>query len=283
MAVARLSAIAGFIGTSNVEAARRFALEPSGTMAHSYVEAFETEKQAFRAFAEDLPERTTFLVDTYDTLRGVATAIEVIEELGLARRPGARLGIRLDSGDLASLARQSRRLLDAAGLEEVRILVSGSLDEHDLDRLRRDGAAIDAAGVGTRMGVSADAPYLDSAYKLVAYRERPVLKLSPGKVTLPGAKQVWREGTPERDTLCLRDEPGVAGAEPLLVSVMRDGRRVGPVDTIAAARRRLEADLDGLGASARDIDAPVAPVLTVSERLAALAAELTARLETAGR
>ena len=134
MAVARVSAIAGFGATSNVEAARRFGLEAAGTMAHSYIEAFPTEAKAFRAFAEDLPGRTTFLVDTYDTRAGVEAAIGVIRQLGLS----GPLGVRLDSGDLARLARETREQLDGAGLPDVRIFVSGGLDEYDLERFRMD-------------------------------------------------------------------------------------------------------------------------------------------------
>src|SRR3990170_9130694 len=177
MAVARATAMVGFSATSNVEAGRRFGLPVAGTMAHSYIESFPTEKDAFVAFATDFPTRTTFLVDTYDTLNGVRTAIEVIRELGLADH----LGIRLDSGDLGQLARQSRRVLDEAGMEHVRIFASGGLDEMDVDRLARAGAPIDAFGVGTRVGVSADAPFVDSVYKLVEYDGRPGLKLSAGK------------------------------------------------------------------------------------------------------
>ncbi|MGA8922233.1 MAG: nicotinate phosphoribosyltransferase, partial [Candidatus Dormiibacterota bacterium] len=127
--VARLSAMVGFGATSNVEAARRFGLLAAGTMAHSYVEAFSSQADAFRAFAQDFPGRATFLVDTYDTIAGVKDAIAVIKELGLA----GGLGIRLDSGNLDDLARLSRRLLDRAGLPHVRILASGGLDELEID------------------------------------------------------------------------------------------------------------------------------------------------------
>ena len=274
MAVARLSAIAGFTGTSNVEAARLFGLQAAGTMAHSYIEAFGDEASAFRAFAQDLPGRTTFLVDTYDSLRGVEAAIGVIREMGLTRS----LAVRLDSGDLAALAVQTRRLLDAAGLAQVRIFVSGGLDEHDLERMRMAGAPIDAAGIGTRLGVSADAPTLDSAYKLVAYDGRPVLKLSPGKATLPGAKQVWRRLPIEEDLLCGRDEPGSPALEPLLVPVMRGGVRTGQPDTIELARERLRHDLAGLPAEARDLHEPLPPRVRVSAPLRALAATLTNNL-----
>ena len=274
MAVARLSAIAGFTGTSNVEAARRYGLQAAGTMAHSYIEAFPDEASAFRAFATDLPGRTTFLVDTYDTLAGVEAAIGVIRELGLTRS----LAVRLDSGDLADLARQTRSLLDAAGLPQVRIFVSGGLDEHDLERMRLEAVPVDAAGVGTRLGVSADAPSLDSAYKLVAYDGRPVLKLSAGKATLPGPKQVWRPMPFTEDLLACRDEPGSAGYEPLLLPVMRGGARTGPPDTIAAARARLEHDLAALPAAARDLHEPVPPRVRVSDPLRELASALTDEL-----
>ena len=148
LAVARLSAMAGFVATSDVEAARRFGLRAAGTMAHSYVEAFPTEAEAFRAFASDWPERTTFLVDTYDTHQGVETAIRVIRELGLA----GSTGIRIDSGDLAAEARHARQLLDEAGLPDVRIIVSGGLDEYDLERFVREAAPIDSRRGGHSHG-----------------------------------------------------------------------------------------------------------------------------------
>lgn len=189
MAVARLSAMAGFAATSNVEAARRYGLQPAGTMAHSYIEAFACEADAFRAYAQDRPAARTFLVDTYDTLDGVRTAIDVIRELGSA----GPLAVRLDSGDIAVLARQTRRLLDEAGLAHVEIFASGGLDEYDLERLRRDGVPVDAAGVGTKLGVSADAPYLDSAYKLVAYGDRPAVPvLADALVPLVPTRYAWR-------------------------------------------------------------------------------------------
>jgi nicotinate phosphoribosyltransferase len=273
MAVARLSAIAGFVATSNVEAARRFDLRAAGTMAHSYVEAFPTEADAFRAFAQDLPDRTTFLVDTYDTLPGVAKAIDVIRELGL----GGSLGVRLDSGDLVSLARSARRLLDDAGMPNVRIFASGGIDEYDLERFVAQEAPIDAVGVGTKLGVSADAPYLDSVYKLVAYEGRPVVKLSAGKATLPGAKQVWRRRPIDHDVLAGRDETGPEGAEPLLEPVMRHGARVAPPEPIEAARARLARDLEALPAEARRLRQPSAPGVRVSE-LSDMTRELTDRL-----
>ncbi len=278
MAVARVSALAGFVATSNVEAARRYGLRAAGTMAHSYVEAFPSERQAFRAFAADSPGPITFLVDTYDTLGGVEAAIATIRELDL----GPPLGIRLDSGDLVDLARRARRALDEAGLGEVRIFVSGGLDEHDLERMAREGAPVDAAGVGTRMGVSADAPYLDSAYKLVQYGDRPALKLSAGKATLPGPKQVWRGERVAGDLLATRSEAGPVGTEPLLVPVMAGGTRLSPPETLDAGRRRLERDLAALPPEALDLRRPVAPQVRVSDALGALTAEVTAALRRPG-
>ncbi|MFD2081612.1 nicotinate phosphoribosyltransferase [Actinopolymorpha cephalotaxi] len=272
MVVARLSSIAGFAATSNVEAARRYGLPAAGTMAHSYVEAFPREADAFRAFAEDLPGPVTFLVDTYDTLAGVRTAVRVVKDMTLDRP----LAVRLDSGDLVALAREARQILDEAGLRKVRIFVSGGLDEYDLERFVLERAPIDAAGVGTRMGVSADAPSLDSAYKLVAFGGRPVCKLSPGKATLPGAKQVWRHLPIEQDVLALREEAGPDGFEPVLVEVMRNGRRLGGGDTIAAARERCARDVAALPPDARRIRGPSSPRMRVSEGLAALTTQ-TAR------
>ena len=237
MAVARCTAMVGFVATSNVEAARVYGLRAAGTMAHSYIQSFPTESDAFRAFAKDLPTRTTFLVDTYDTLNGVRTAIDVIRGLGLEDH----LGIRIDSGDLAELSREARKILDDAGLPHVRIFASGGLDEMDVDALVRAGAPIDAFGIGTRMGVAADAPYLDSAYKLVEYDGRPMLKLSAAKASAPGRKQVFRSVA--EDVIGLRDEHVPPAMEPLLVPVMEKGRRTGPARPLATARARFEADL----------------------------------------
>jgi nicotinate phosphoribosyltransferase len=263
LAVARCSSIVGFAATSNVEAARKYGLRPTGTMAHSYIESFPSEKEAFRTFARDFPNRTTFLVDTFDTLNGVRTAIEVIEELGLAASES--LGIRLDSGDLDELSRASRKLLDEAGLQRVRIFASGGLDEVEVDRLVRGGAPIDAFGIGTRMGVSADAPSLDSAYKLVEYDGRPILKLSAQKVTEPGRKQVFRG--PDGDVVGLRDEAVPEDHEPLLVPVMSGGQRTGPHRTLETARSLFRSDLGRVPEAAARIEDPVAPVPTISKAL----------------
>lgn len=275
---ARVSAIVGFAGTSDTEAARELGLRAVGTMAHSYIQAFGSDHDAFRAFATDFPSASVFLVDTYQTLDGVRAAVDVIGELGLT----GRIGIRLDSGDLAGLAFGARRILDAAGLRHVRIMASGGLDEDAIAELVAARAPLDAYGIGTRMGTSADAPSLDTAYKLVEYAGRPVMKLSPGKATLPGAKQVWRG--PDGDVLGLREEPGPQGDRTLLVPVMAAGVRTGAgrdaVD-LAAARHRFATDLAWLPSEAQRLDMPRPVVAVVSDRLAGLRRQTAARAGTA--
>jgi nicotinate phosphoribosyltransferase len=278
LGVARASAIVGFTATSNVAAARRYGLRPAGTMAHSFIEAFPDERSAFRTFARDFPTNATFLVDTYDTIEGVRSAIDVIDELGLS----GPVGIRLDSGDLEALARSARRILDDAGLERARIVASGGLDEGAISGLVARGAPIDAYGVGTRMGVSADAPSLDSAYKLVAFGDRSVMKLSVGKVTDPGVKQAFRGASPETgDVLGLRDQPVPADHRPLLEPVMRAGHRIRDEDSageVVAARDRFDRDLAWLPDAARRLTDPVPVPVTLSPQLAALRRHLVTEL-----
>jgi nicotinate phosphoribosyltransferase len=215
------------------------------------VQAHASEADSFARFAAEFPG-TTLLVDTYDTLEGVRQVID------LARRLGDRFqvsAVRLDSGDLGALAKSARALLDAAGMHAVRIMASGGLDEHAIAALLADGAPIDGFGVGTTVDVVADRPYLDAAYKLVAYAGHDCGKLSPGKVSLPGRKQVFRRyenGLAAGDTIARHDEslPG----EPLLVRVMQDGCRLpaGRVDT-AGGRANAAAQLARLPAALREL------------------------------
>ncbi|MFF4656105.1 nicotinate phosphoribosyltransferase [Streptomyces sp. NPDC001381] len=271
---ARLGAMAGFAGTSNVAAATAEGIPAVGTMAHSFVEAFATEEDAFRAFARSHPGPVTLLVDTYDTEEGVRVAARVLRDLD--RGPGS--AVRLDSGDLGDLAARARAILDDAGLPDVRIVASGGLDEYAVDDLVRSGAPIDTYAVGTRVGVSADAPYLDSAYKLVELDGHPVMKLSSAKVTAPGRKQVFRRPGCA-DVIGLMTERPPEDGVPLLETVMLDGRRTGPRASLAECRERLAADLDMLPPAARRIHAPVAPRATTSERLSALTARVRRRIE----
>ncbi|MET0765935.1 MAG: nicotinate phosphoribosyltransferase [Blastococcus sp.] len=277
IAAARAGAVAGFAATSDVAAAQRYGLPATGTMAHSFVQAFPDERAAFAAFAGDFPGSPTFLVDTYDTAHGVEAAIEVIRERAL----GERAAIRLDSGDLDAEARRARKLLDAAGLPSVRIVVSGGLDELGIDALVRAGAPVDVFAVGTKVGTAADAPVLDSAYKLVEYAGLPVTKLSPGKGYPPGRKQVWRrEDGP--DVLAAREEDGPPGARPLLRPVVRGGL---PVENAAAgideARHRCATDLAALPPSALRVIDPVPPACEVSPRLRAAHERCVTRLGAA--
>jgi nicotinate phosphoribosyltransferase len=243
------------------------------------VEAFPSEAQAFRAFAEDYPDRVVLLVDTYDTLAGVDRAIDV--GLDLAARGHKLVGIRLDSGDLGALAAEARARLDAAGLQEVQIFASGGLDEDVVAELEKAGAPIDAYGIGTRVGVSADAPYLDSVYKIVAYADRPVAKLSTAKATLPGSKQVWRRSGWTGDVVGLREESGPSGAEPLLAPMMREGQRASR-EGLAEAAERFAADLDALPEGLRTLE-PGPYSVTASNVLADLAEEVQERIRTRER
>lgn len=243
---ARAFFVAGIDATSNVLAGRVYGIPIAGTMAHSYVQAHRGEMEAFRAFAARYPG-TTLLVDTYDTLAGVRKVTELAREMGERFRVSA---LRLDSGDLAGLGKAARRILDEAGLREVELFASSSLDEYAVADLVASEAPFTGFGVGTRMGVSADAPYLDMAYKLVEYAGSPRTKLSPGKLILPGRKQVFREttgGEMARDLIARRDESGPG--QGLLVEVMRGGRRLpAGEETLGAARdraRRALAELPG--------------------------------------
>ena len=221
---ARAFWIAGVNATSNVLAGKRFGIPVAGTMAHSYIQAHRDESAAFRAFANLYPN-TVLLIDTYDTLAGVKKVIELAKRLGDDFKVRA---VRLDSGDLLDLSQHVRTALDNAGLNHIEIIASSSLDEYEIDRLISSGAPIDGFGVGTAMGVSADAPYLDIVYKLASYAGEGRVKLSASKPVLPGRKQVFRMSDGDHDSgdiigRAAEDLPG----RPLLEQVMRDGTRLG--------------------------------------------------------
>ncbi len=227
MKAARAAYIAGCAGTSNVLAGMEYGIPVYGTMAHSYVMSFADELSAFRAFVRDFPQNAILLIDTYDTLQGARNAIIIAREM--AARGQALRGVRIDSGDLATLSRHVRALLDAAGFSAARIFLSGELDEYKIEKLLAQGAAVDAFGVGTAMGTSDDAPWIGGVYKLVEDDLGPKMKLSTGKATLPGRKQVWRmpatDSTP-RDVIALSEERPTEDAEPLLIKVMERGRTI---------------------------------------------------------
>jgi nicotinate phosphoribosyltransferase len=240
---ARAYYIAGIDATSNVAAGQAYGLRLAGTLAHSYIQAHDHEYDAFRAFARLYPD-TTLLVDTYDTLAGVRQVVDLARELGEEFRVSA---VRLDSGDLQTLSVEARHILDAAGLQRVEIFASGGLNEESIARLVAAGAPIDGFGVGSDLGVSRDAPGLDIVYKLVEYAGKPRLKLSTGKILLPGRKQVFRverDGLSDHDIIGCRTEPPLG--RPLLQQVMVKGQRctAGRVtleESRALARRELTA------------------------------------------
>ena len=273
--MARASYIAGFSSTSNVLAASIYGMPPAGTMAHSFISSFPSELEAFRAYAASFPARTILLVDTYDTIAGTWNAVQVAKEM---EADGHHLtAIRLDSGDFDQLSRQVRKILDDSGLDHVKILASGGLDEYELETLVNNGAPIDLFGVGTKAGVSADAPWSDMAYKLVCFDGRPVMKLSPDKVSLPGAKQVYRtkhsSGMFAKDIIALDDEE-LPGGLPLLEEVMKDGRRTGPPTALEDVRMRFQEDFSDLDERFKVLKNPPRFPVSVSGKLERLTAEV---------
>lgn len=240
--VARNSYLAGAAGTSNVLASRLYDIPAFGTMAHSYVQAHTDERTAFRRFARQFPG-TTLLVDTYDTLAGIQKVIDLAGQLGEEFRVGA---VRLDSGHMLDLSRRARQMLDAAGLEHVKIFATSGLNERKIASLLEDNAPIDSFGVGTELAVSKDAPDIDFSYKLMEYAGQPRMKLSEAKSNPPGRKQVFRHyraGKMLRDVIARAGE-SLPGA-PLLQPVMKSGRRITQAP-LTAAREHARAQLAAL-------------------------------------
>ncbi len=254
---ARASYLAGFSGTATVLAGAQFGIPVFGTMAHSYVQAHDDEAEAFESFARAQPENVVLLIDTYDTEAAASKVVYLAHRLA-----GAGIsvkGVRIDSGDLAQHAIRVRRILDEGGLRDTTIFASGGLDEHELARMVQRHAPIDGFGIGTMMDTSADAPYLDCAYKLQEYAGRPRRKRSEGKATWPGRKQVVRvldnRGTLYHDVLTTQDDehPG----EPMLKPVMRRAERLQPAEPLSQTRKRAATELGRLPESLRALaDAP---------------------------
>lgn len=277
MKLARVAAIVGLSATSNVAGAQRYGIAASGTMAHSFIQAHPDELGAFISFGRTFADSTVLLVDTYDTTRGVARAIDAARTL---RAEGIEIrGIRLDSGDLAAQSAAARSELDAAGFDDVAIFVSGGLDEFSLSELVGSGAPIDGFGVGTSLGVARDAPALESVYKLVEVGGRPVRKKSTGKATWPGAKQVFRRADHLHDVLALAHETPPPGHSPLLDVVMDGGVRTdaGRAD-LADARERFMTDWALLPETARDLRSPVPTAVEPSGALLESTARIDAEL-----
>jgi nicotinate phosphoribosyltransferase len=284
---ARASYLAGFGGTATVLAGEKFGIPLYGTMAHSFIEAFDDEMAAFESFALSRPEGLVLLLDTYDT---EAAAKKIV---ALAPRLKARgitiQSVRLDSGDLMKLSNRVRKILDDGGLREVTIFASGGLDEDALTAFTKSRAPIDGFGVGTSLTTSSDVPAIDCVYKLQEYAGLPRRKRSEKKATWPGRKQVWRrygtDGRMQGDILTLdaaapsapaSERPG--GAEPLIHQVMRGGNRLRPQETLAAMRERAKRELARLPEPLRRLDTKATYPVEIAAELEALAAEVDRRL-----
>ena len=279
--LARVSYMVGFAGTSNVLGGKLYGIPTFGTMAHSFITTFEDEVDSFRAYARSFPDTSTFLVDTYDTLEGTKKAIEVGREM---KREGHALGaIRLDSGDLLNLSLRARAMLDEADMPEIEIFASGGLDEFAVDALLEAGAPINGFGVGTKVGVSADAPWTDCVYKLVEYQGRPVLKLSTEKETMPGPKQVYRRrgvrGEYQLDLITRACEPAPSdGSEPLLGEVMRGGKSITPNPTLNELRARFGNEFECIPDRLKGLRSPSHYEVTTSADLVRLQKRVAAQV-----
>ena len=243
---ARAAWIGGFDGTATVLAHELYGIPVFGTMAHSFIQAHDSEMQAFEDFCRSQPENTVLLIDTYDTEEGARKVVELARKLepeGLTIR-----GVRIDSGDLYASAKAVRRILDEGGCEEVEIMVSGGLNEDRIAGLAAAGIPATGYGVGTDLDVSADAPYLDCVYKIQEYASIPRRKKSSGKATWPGRKQVFRhyrdDGSFDHDVIGLVDE--ALEGEPLLGPVMRAGERLGEPEPLTDIRERAAAQMAAL-------------------------------------
>jgi nicotinate phosphoribosyltransferase len=267
---ARASYLAGFSGSATVLAGFLYGVPVYGTMAHSFVQAHDDEAESFEHFAHAQPDNVVLLIDTYDT---EAAAEKVVALAPCLRQQGIRIkGVRLDSGDLAELARKVRRILDAGGLTDARILASGNLDEEAVRRLVTSGAPIDDFAIGTRLDTSADAPYLDCAYKLQEYAGQARRKRSTGKATWPGRKQVYRrlgrDGRMASDILTLEDD--LQEGRPLLQPVMQHGRRLMPSPSLSEVRQYAAAELGCLPEHLRQLQVEAAYPVLIAPSLHAL-------------
>lgn len=282
--VARASFLAGFSGTSCVLAGKLYKIPITGTMAHSYVMSFKHELNSFLAYSSTFPERTTLLVDTYDTKKGIENAIRI--GLYLKATKHRLQGIRLDSGDIVALSKLARRMLDKAGLNYVKIFASGNLDEFRLKELLAKGALVDNFGVGTNMGTSIDAPSLDVIYKISEVTDEngnflPTMKLSKGKVTYPGRKQVFR--IQDRKSRFIKDILGLEkekiNGEPLLIKVVQKGRIIYRLPSLDKLRISVKNNLSKFPEAMKDVYSRYEYPVIISPQLKKLRRTLASQLE----
>jgi nicotinate phosphoribosyltransferase len=275
---ARASYIAGFAGTATVLAEELYGIPAYGTMAHSYVEAHDDEITAFESFARARPNNLTLLIDTYDTEVGAKRVVELAPRL---KADGIVVqAVRIDSGDLVALSRRVRQILDEGGQADVRIFVSGGLDEESIAAIVRTGAPIDGFGVGTSLTTSSDSPTFDCVYKLQEYAGVPRRKRSAKKQTWPGRKQVWRRYAPSGAMISdvLSVESDRQEGDPLLQPVMRQGRRLGLKPSLDDIRARAAAELASLPQGLQQLEPERVYKVQVGEALTTLTAEVDRRI-----
>ena len=275
---ARASFIGGFSGTATTLAGKLFEIPIYGTMAHSFIQAYDDETEAFEAFARSRPDNLVLLIDTYDTERAARKVVRLAPKL---RQAGIRIrGVRLDSGDMIALSRSVRRILDEGGLADVTIFASGGIDEAELAAMAGAHAPVDGFGIGTSLTTSYDCPALDCAYKLQDYAGVPRRKRSAGKATWPGAKQVWRRYGPDGrmagDVLSL--EQDAHEGETLIRPVMRGGKRVGPRPALMEVKARAATELGRLPEPLRRLEPDAVYPVRIADALQRLAAEVDERL-----
>jgi nicotinate phosphoribosyltransferase len=278
---ARAAYLAGFHGTATVEAGRCFGIPLSGTMAHSFIEANDSEEQAFRNFVMSRPTGVTLLIDTYDTERAAHRVVSLAR--GLQQQGSGKTidAVRIDSGDLPAQARVVRHILDTGGCQNVRIVLSGGMDEYVIDQFVQTGVPVDVFGVGTSLDVSVDVPALDLAYKLQLYAGKPRRKWSPGKATWPGAKQVFR--VRDAGDGSLNDRIALVGEQfpgtPLLAPVMSKGRLTQALPALSAIRNHSARELQSLPSALRSLENEGSGVsVQVSDALRALATRADAAI-----
>jgi len=270
---ARASYIGGFDGTSNVVSDLELGIEASGTMAHSFVEKFG-EMESFEIFYRYYGENTINLIDTYDIKKGTLKSTKFGNNI---------LGVRIDSGDLAKETKRVRRILDENGCNEVQIVLSSNLDEYKIREILDKGAPADAFGVGTELVTSSDAPKLSAVYKLMEHNREPKIKISEGKKTYPGRKQLYRifddKGKYKEDLLMLEDEKPPDNAYPLLVPIMKGGKLIYDLPSLDEIKNYCYDNLDRLHEKYHQLNEIKVKKVRISEKLDNLVDALISKYE----